>query len=491
MQTVLIVEDEKMIRQGLRVMLKRSGVPVETIVECNNGLTALEVLKTQKVDVMFTDIRMPKMDGIELVKQMQELPEKPLTVAISGYDDFSYAVEMLRNGVKEYLLKPVDRDKMKEVLQRLEEELQQTKKEDAYFRATGCRQLRQLMLSDSVSEQELAAFRERLEGTLLFPAYYVCCLEKGADVPRESEDCLCLEETDRSGILIVSGETGPFLWKNELRDCFVGVSGLHHGIGQLRCAWQEATDARKRAFLGCRHTVCTGETTDAQTPEDGQTGGIPDAEAIQKIVQRMGTDRIKDAVSQVEQFGSRLKREIAAADSLEAFVTALTDKIREVYQNALGEQEEGLQRLSCPWAYACLEEYLTELTDWMFAFHDKIDTKFDDYRNRQKVAQALSYIQENYSSDLNMAVVSNHVSMNYSLFSYVFKQYVGKNFVSYLKQLRMEEAKRLLTDTRLRVNEISQQVGYENEKHFMKLFKAECGVSPTEYRKNMELGKES
>lgn len=85
-----------------------------------------------------------------------------------------------------------------------------------------------------------------------------------------------------------------------------------------------------------------------------------------------------------------------------------------------------------------------------------------------------------------MAVVSNHISMNYSLFSYVFKQYTGNNFVNYLKEIRIQEAKRLLEETDMKVIDISCRVGYENEKHFMKTFKATLGVSPTEYRKNMQ-----
>lgn len=119
MKTVLIVEDEKMIRQGIKTMIMRSGVPIETIMECNNGETALEILKEQEIDVMFTDIRMPKMDGIELVQKMQSLEHIPLTVAISGYDDFAYAVEMLRNGVREYILKPIEREKITEILKKL------------------------------------------------------------------------------------------------------------------------------------------------------------------------------------------------------------------------------------------------------------------------------------------------------------------------------------------------------------------------------------
>lgn len=109
MKTVLIVEDEKLIRQGIRTMIQRSGVPVEMIMECNNGEMALAILERQKIDVMFTDIRMPKMNGIELVEHIQALPDKPIIVVISGYADFSYAVEMLRMGAREYLLKPVGR----------------------------------------------------------------------------------------------------------------------------------------------------------------------------------------------------------------------------------------------------------------------------------------------------------------------------------------------------------------------------------------------
>ena len=96
----------------------------------------------------------------------------------------------------------------------------------------------------------------------------------------------------------------------------------------------------------------------------------------------------------------------------------------------------------------------------------------------------MDYIHENYYKDLNMAQVSNYVSMNYSLFSLAFKEYTGVNFVNYLKNMRIREAKRLLVETDLKITDISHKVGYENDKHFMKIFKNICGVSPSDYRKN-------
>ena len=99
----------------------------------------------------------------------------------------------------------------------------------------------------------------------------------------------------------------------------------------------------------------------------------------------------------------------------------------------------------------------------------------------------MQYIQQNFRQPLNMAQVSNHVSMNYSLFSLLFKQYTGFNFVSYLQKQRMDEAKKLLVTTDWLVNEIGRRVGFADEKRFLKVFKASVGLSPTEYRKSVLL----
>lgn len=489
MRTVLIVEDEKMIRQGIRAMIQRSGVPVETIMECNNGQMALGILETQRVDVMFTDIRMPKMDGIELVRRMQKLPHKPLTVVISGYDDFSYAVEMMRSGVKEYLLKPVDREKLGQVLSALEEELLKERENEAHLRRVGYEQLKRAML-EGMPKQELAALSKRLDGKLLYPEYYVCCLEKGGDRAEEREAYFYME-TEESAVYVVEAESLQFLLKNELRDSFVGVSGLHTKTEELRSAWLEARQARMRAFCRSSH-LCRFEDEGENGPNSGaaaQAEGKDELlldETLHKIVQMIGTDKIREAVRLTELFLGRVRRGIYGEKELKHFFDILIADIQKTYQNALEEHGEALEQFHKPFVYSDAEELTEELTGWMLSFHEKMDTRFEDYRNKQKMQQAVEYIRKNYSSDLNMAVVSNYVSMNYSLFSFAFKQYTGKNFVNYLKELRMEEAKRLLAETQLRVVEISQQVGYENEKHFMKSFKSVCGVSPTEYRKNME-----
>jgi YesN/AraC family two-component response regulator len=149
------------------------------------------------------------------------------------------------------------------------------------------------------------------------------------------------------------------------------------------------------------------------------------------------------------------------------------------------EDEELGQQFSTLHTFESLGEYQNGFMDWLLDLNKRLGDRPDDANIRKKIAQAKEFILDHYADDLNMAVVSNHVSMNYSLFSYSFKQYAGQNFVNYLKEIRIEKAKELLAETDMKIVEISQAVGYENEKNFMKIFKAICGVTPGEYRKNM------
>lgn len=479
MNTVLIVEDEKMIRQGIRAMIQRSGVPVQNIMECNNGQIALEILGSQKIDVMFTDIRMPKMDGIELVGAMQKLEHKPLTVAISGYDDFTYAVQLLRMGVREYILKPVEREQIVEILKKLEEEIQKNNESDRETREIGCQQLKYMILNEHITEKEIQNVTQRFERKLLSKEYVVCCLENSGEETEENASYLCLGDIEGNCVYIIGRENKEFLLKNELADAYVGISRLHSGVAQLKEAYAEARMARKEAFLRAKHEV---EYTEALLEERGKV----DEEKVHQIVQMAGTDKISGALKLMELFLGEIRRDRYSGSVLEKSIGIFMDEMFRTYQNVLQGEEQGLLRFQNIYQFANLEELMEELAVWLIGFHEKIHTEFDDYRNKSRMKQAIAYIEENFDKDLNMAVISNYVSMNYSLFSYVFKQYTGKNFVNYLKELRVNEAKRLLEETDMRVIEISQKVGYENEKHFMKLFKSQCGVSPTEYRKNMQ-----
>ncbi len=487
MKTVLIVEDEKMIRQGIRTMIQRCGIPVEMIMECNNGEMALEILREQEIDVMFTDIRMPKLNGIELVQSMQELPHKPITVAISGYADFSYAVEMLRLGVREYILKPVEREKIQEIMRKLEEEIKEKQESSRTSKQLGHQQLKYLMLNGQITKEELNTLQNEYESAFSLQSYYIFALNpKERDTEREKY--IYLHNIEGNDIYLVSDENAELLLKNELCQETVGSSALHGGMKEMKTAYEEAVEARHRAFCTNIEIVRSGEK-EKRIPEALQEEGKKLLEAEMKLqrVQLLGTDRTEEVVRVWKKFFHAVKSEYIGTGQFEEGMDPFFEEVKKTYRNVLAGEEEVLKKLTDYYSFSNVEQYEAEFMTWLLALHERINSQFDSSKNKQKIKQAMDYIRENYDKDLNMAVVSNHISMNYSLFSYLFKEYTGSNFVNYLKGIRMEEAKRLLAETDLRIIEISQKVGYDNEKHFMKTFKASCGVSPSEYRKNTQL----
>lgn len=485
MKTVLIVEDEKMIRQGIKTMIQRSGVPVEVIMECNNGEMALEVLKEQKIDVMFTDIRMPKMDGIELVKRMQSLPHVPLTVAISGYDDFSYAVEMLRNGVREYILKPIEREKITEILKKLDAEIESQQEKVKSKRELGYQQMKHLMLLDSTGEEEVRTLEKQYEKEFYEGSYVVCCQNERAQADMQTENYIYLKNIEGNDVFIVREDDIELLLKNELNHGYAGVSQPHRGLGELRAGYLEALEQRKRAFCQNKTVARMGE--EEHIPEKLVQEALKltgDAARLQRV-QLIGTDRREELERVWRQFFFEVKNGRITPEQYENCMEEFFRDTAKTYRNAVEEDTDLLKEYRELFQENCINEYEEKLLPWILALHERINSQLDVNRNRQKIQLAVSYIEENYAKDLNMAVVSNYISMNYSLFSYSFKQYTGSNFVNYLKDIRMREAKKLLAETDKRIIEISQEVGYDNEKHFMKIFKASCGVSPSEYRKNM------
>lgn len=486
MKTVLIVEDEKMIRQGIKAMIQRSGVPVEVIIECTNGEMALDVIREQKIDVMFTDIRMPKMDGIELVRQMQSCEHVPLTVAISGYDDFSYAVEMLRNGVREYILKPVEREKIAEILRKLNEEIMQNQEKVKQNQRFGQQQMKHLMLLERMTEEEIATLERQYEKEFYQGKYAVCATNCRAYGQMQTENYIYLTDMEGSDIFVVPEEALELLLKNELKDSYTGVSGLHHGLAELRTAYLESQRLRKRAFCQNQMVVRAEEEIE-HIPErliQEAERFTTEAAKLQRV-QLIGTDRKEELEKVWRQFFYEVKNGRISPEMYEHCMADFFYETTKTYRNAVEEDVESLQRNRDIFHEDCIEIYEEQFIAWLLDLQECIGSQLDVNRNSQKIKQAVEYIEQNYASDLNMAVVSNYISMNYSLFSYSFKQYTGSNFVNYLKDIRMREAKRLLSETDMRIIEISQAVGYENEKHFMKIFKASCGVSPSEYRKNM------
>ena len=479
MKTVLIVEDEKMIRLGLVTMVKRAPVKIGEILEAKDGLNAIDVLSSHNVDLLITDIRMPRMDGIELVKYCNSLENPPFMIVISGYDDFSYAVEMLRNGVHDYLLKPVERDKLYRAIESIEQLLEkrdkQQKDEDERFLLA----LRYIMLCKNSTEEECSRLIKENQSQFSESNYRICCSRDQKLIP---DDAIVLQESmGRFVYLVFEKESQSQSQLSEGASAVpVGMSELHNGLHEMNNAYNEAISAWKLSFFTKHISVYSV----VEEPEELQI-------SVEHLSRLMALCRWQEAYRLLKVFSETVSEGKSTPEMFEEFCSEFVKRMNSTYKTFIEANEE-TDDLSQIWHFDNIDDYLSSIKKWMESLGDHIEQEFADYENKKKIWQAVQYIRENFRAPLNMAIVSNEISMNYSLFSLLFKRYTGVNFVSYLQNIRIEEAKRLLCETDWKVYEISAKSGFQDDKHFLKVFKMSVGVSPSEWRKtNLQNNKQS
>ncbi|WP_026496311.1 response regulator transcription factor [Butyrivibrio sp. WCD3002] len=458
MRSLLIVEDEKLIRQGIRTMAERSGVKINEIYEANNGEAALEILRSHRIEVMFTDIRMPRMDGVELVHNLKSLGYMPYVVAISGFDDFSYAVEMLRNGATEYLLKPIEREKIKEIL---------------------------TTLNEKINEKEKAKGSGSYDKLLREEAYGVAFFAEESLDQIENDLIRIPGMTNAAGVLL-TGEQAK-IFPEEYESIGAGLSRLHQGDEELKFAVAEAVEARSRAF-------CIEKSISVDEPKPSVSEKLQELSkellSENKRTRRIQMLSTENHLELIKNWGALFDETRRGRIAPELFIEEMKkdmQELRDVYQQVMSEDDiEKSRALELPLAFATISDYEDEVITFLIELSKRLLQVEDEEPMQRKINQAISYIKEHYSEDMNMATVSNYISMNYTLFSYSFKQYTGQNFVTFLKEIRLKAARDLLEKTDEKIIDVAHRVGYENEKHFLKTFKGEFGVSPGEYRRNMQ-----
>lgn len=474
MKSLLIVEDEKMIRHGIAIMAQRCSVEIEEIIECRNGEEALEILRDKSIDVMFTDIRMPKMDGIQLVKETEKLKNRPDIVVISGYDDFNYAVEMLKHGANDYILKPVKRDKIEEILVKLDAH----RKEFIENEKDRNRLLMDLMRHILISKEDNDEFLRMEKYFKTFfceDEYRIMILPGEEELFGEYENVFYLDMDGQKVIIIRDKDWRKFFEENAL-SC-VGISKSYSALSDCKNAYQEAYRARIYAFFSNCDYV---EYTDKNEPQD-----IHYERFIEKFVSAFTTKDWERYETDLLNYFFEARHGKQNPFLLLAAVKNIDENLHETYDHVISEDKRKLLKIQNPLQVVNIDTFQEIYIEQLNEFHCILEEQFIQDQNKRKIKQAIEYIKKNYDKDLNMAVVSNYVSMNYSLFSLSFKEYTGVNFVNFLKEIRVNHAKELLKNTDWKIQEIALKVGYENEKNFMKIFKNTCGISPTEYRKNL------
>lgn len=507
MRKVMVVDDEKFIRLGLKSMLEKSTDVIYEVTLCRDGLEAYETLLKENFDIVITDIRMPEMTGLEFLEKIKDFPNKPEVILLSGYDDFNYAVQALRNGAREYLLKPINRAALSKTLSAIEKELEKKilnkNKEkilDTYEVELSMNKLKYILLKDSINEDELINSINKINLEVLQEDFYVGVITSYATGNMESEDGVVIQSNIKDFIeneimflgpqneyIIISNKKEFFknLEKTLIRECLyqftIGVSELCNEVRNIREAYRQGAKAAKYKIIFNDRILI--QFNDIQ--EKNNDYRVP-LDEINKLYNVIGTAREKEVdklLSTILNSTEINRNDISYLDDINQNINDLIfEDLKKKFfptHNVIYKRSEKFSNI---FNFYSINEYCFELKQYLLEISNHMKNINDGSVDSGNINKALKYIKENYNKDITMATVSNEVSLNYSYFSHIFKEHTGDTFLNYLRKIRLEKAQELLKTCDLKVYEVAREVGYEDAKQFAKVFRKYVGISPIEYK---------
>ncbi|MCY9695290.1 response regulator [Paenibacillus alginolyticus] len=527
MYSLLIAEDEGWMRELLVGASYWEQCGITQIWGAKNGQEALEILESEKIDFLLSDIRMPVMDGLELLAKVKEVSPETEVVMLSGFDEFNYVRTAMRLGAYDYLLKPI-RD----------EELMQL-----FYKMTHAKSQKQLEMYRTVMEQSkwkqgrsllqeqfLASWfsgrittptliREKcVEMEIIWEAktYVVYLMELDqlyVLMERYNErDMELLKYGIRNIVdehLVDSGQdfylfaidqrlvvwAGGHQTESEMEDLLcsirqnikkymkvtvsIGISSKHSSLDDAFKAYLEAVNSLKMKMYMGKDQSFFFESIQFQ--EDRQ---LFHRELQQRLHYSVIMGSIEEMQSVLEGVFDEIRRKQIPEQHVDQIVWLMTQIIWEKKQNAQAElvdkaaQDDFLNRLR---TLDTIDEIQAVLTaEFIQTIQDTVEKR--SHKRSKLISDILLYIDKHYSDELTLQALSEQFYMNPSYLSRLFKEEIGQIFTKYLMQLRVDKAKELLKTTHMKVYEISEAVGYTDVKYFNKIFKNITNFTPADYR---------
>lgn len=532
---VVIADDEVKVCKLICGLIDWKSVDMEIVGVAHNGIEALDMIKELQPDLMITDIRMPGIDGLELVNRGKQLKNDIDFIIISGYSHFEYAQNAIKYGVCDYLLKPIKKSELLDTLNKIRE-----KYIERIERLSSEEQMK-IRLQNDIDKLRSGFFIEKLlhkdvnqekfdiekcndDYHFSFqPGYFQIFIVK--------LDCR-YEYLMESSIGILEDKVAQIL-RGLLRQqcfdmeiCFQGVRVycvLNYALSnkksvrkQIRVAMDELL-VQKSVFDRVEFTIGLGNTVeDVNMLKDSlRTAEIAVEqrliEGTQKIIENVppqnssnyGDILLSDFTKDIEAALETLnldaaenaidtlkekalnKSDISGQEMFRLVVDACSTYLVMLRNYKLNMENSGTfledfsyradLESSALQLFACLKEAISQ------SMAGIIECKKQDDLKPIRIAK--QYIMENYMKPISLKEVSSIVGFNDSYFSTLFKKESGKNFLEYLSEVRMNKAKEMLKETNLSVADICEKVGYSDLKHFTKCFKKYTGLKPNEFRK--------
>lgn len=522
MYQVLIVDDEPIVKIALRSMLDWSTLGFHICATASNGQEALEMAEKYRPDLIICDLKMPVMDGIELIRTAKDRKMDCEFLVISNYEDFNYVRTALVLGASDYILKvSISPEELTSQLQKIREKLELKKKAQQQTQAD--------TIEESLIHQgRHAAWREffthksyplsdllSITGTDTSSLGSLALCEISFDWYDQQMETLpstelirstlknALEHFNRRRIIFFSSSnTLIVIPEEELNAHQNTIAGLAARIEQLfryymplspAILYQDGIanleEARKiyHRFqdlleLNFYHTFGLTDAAGLDTTSTIPAISYKDLAAdILALPKETCLDSALERVSEILNACSQ--KNVLPSRVIQYFVRFLDELGYHISGVSIASHDQIVERIECIRNAVSQEELSLHLEQALTTFFRPTDTsaaQTEQYSS--EVLQAISYIRENYSRKISLASVAEHVGLSSGYLCRIFKEETGVSINAYINNLRMTHAGELLADKNSYIKEVAISVGFEDQLYFSRLFKRYYGVTPSEYR---------
>ena len=517
MYKVLIVDDEKMIRMGMKKVIPWEKLGIGEVYTAASAVEALEILEKEKPQIMITDIQMNGMTGLELIEKSRYIVPKLRVIVLTGYDNFEYARQSLRLQVQDFFLKPIEEENLSRVLKEQVEYLKKAEEEKRNFRlhqrTQGTAEQMELekcirgiinrsresgSLMKTLEEYYGFQMDQGLQIVLILPAQDFSGQDGEQDFHEMSVKNICMSVVDAQGEGVTfsdeEGTIGIVYFAEE------ESSVLEH-IEDLSGILKDEFDTKPKIVVG---SAVTGFSNLYISYNDARYLLDTEKESIQDIIQTFGEQNknniFRDIFSELKgimcsntgnteyvmkafhTFAKATESYNLSQQTVRRLCFEMASATYFAYVGESKETEEGkLDALSKSLLSANREE-ACEVTEM---FLNQMLGK-EEQSVHEIVDKAKYYISEHLTEELTVANIAASLYITPNYFSRLFKRVTKEGCNEYIVRKRIEKAKSLLETTSLKTGKIAMMVGYRDTNYFSLAFKKHTGKSPTKYRDDIQ-----
>ncbi|WP_078544934.1 response regulator transcription factor [Litchfieldia alkalitelluris] len=514
---VILVDDEQFVRKGLMSLIDWEQCGFEVVGDASNGEDALLLIKESVPDLVITDIRMPVLDGLELIQHVIERKEATNKfIIVSGFNDFKYAQRALRYGVTDFILKPIDKEEMESTLVTLAEALRKEKQKEEIQRNFQVDAIFEEILLGVDTPELTLSHRKILRVDHAVEFYYYLLIEVNGLHPNEierlemikqdlvhvfTEFCQTKEQVyfykqkeGVYGVVVTSNDLKRYQnnverFLDRLNEAFKKKvkeeTTLYLGkavtsVTELRTAYSTAKLAMQYKYSNSNnHHIIYDEVKDHQVKYAEIKSSL--FQKLMELLEENHTEQLCSAIDDIfVEFETKVFAPGSVSTSINRCIHSVVGKIREFEgdETALNTLEDMIEWQTFQWTTPELKqrfkEFMIEAAQLLGQVR-KQTAKGDIYKIKM-------YIDQNFRENLSLKSIANTFFMNPVYMGQLFKKTYGVYFKEYLLALRLNEAKKQLRQTHKRVYEIAEEVGFGSTDYFVTQFEKNEKITPTEYR---------